>query len=59
MTNAALKTFLEITAWDQEHFQKSLSVNTFHPEMVKALSRREEAICEHDPETLPSFLGQS
>jgi len=42
---------LEIMAWTQEHFQKSL------PQMqVKALSRKEEAICDHDPE-MPVFSG--
>jgi len=31
-----------------------------HPQIqVKALTCQEEAICEHDPETLPSSLDQS
>ena len=38
---------MEISAWDQEHSQKSFSVNTIHPSnlqmQVKALSCKEEA----------------
>ena len=47
----------EITAW--AHFRKSLSVNTVRYPQIKALSCKEEAICEHDPETPSSSLGQS
>lgn len=40
---------MEITAWDQEH--------CVYPHMqVKALSGKEEATCEHDPET-PLLCG--
>lgn len=44
------------------HFQKLMSVNTVplcHPQInVKASSCKEEAVCEQDPEMVPSFLGQ-
>lgn len=44
---------MEITAWTQEHFQKSLC----HPQIqVKALSCEEEALCEDDPGTQLSSL---
>jgi len=46
---------LEIPAWAQE----SLSVNTATSTDVKAPSGREEAKCEHDPETLLCSLVQS
>jgi len=39
---------MEITAWAQKDFQKSLSVSIYHPQMqIKALSCKEEATCEH------------
>ena len=53
----------EITAWAQELFQKSLSVNTDHCVMhkwsLKLYHAKKEAICEHDPESLLSSLNQS
>jgi len=61
--STVLKTVMEVTAWAQERFQKSLSLNTVHraiPKMqVKALSCEEEAICEHNPEILLFSLTQS
>jgi len=54
---------LKITAWAQEPFQKSLSENTvhrvIHKMQVKALSCKEEAIYEHNPEIQLSSVGQS
>jgi len=49
-------SFMETTAWAQEHFPKSLS---HLPRHVKALPCKDGAICEHDPEILPSSLNQS
>uniref|UniRef100_A0A8C4T9N4 Uncharacterized protein n=1 Tax=Erpetoichthys calabaricus TaxID=27687 RepID=A0A8C4T9N4_ERPCA len=45
---------MEITVWAKEHNSPC------HPQMqVKALSCKEEAICEHDLKTSLSSLGQS
>ena len=53
---------MEITAWVQKHFQKSVCEHSTqcNPQMqVKSLSCKKEAICEQDSETSPSSLSQS
>ena len=51
---------MEITVWAQKTEIIVYEHMPCHQQMqVKALWCEEEAICEHDPETLPSSLGQS
>ena len=53
---------LEINAQAQEHFHNSMSKHILpcNPQMqVKAVTCKEEPICEHYPEMQPSSLDQS
>ena len=52
-------SLLDITAWAQEHFQKSLSVKRVPQMQVKVVSCKEEAQFEQDSETPPSSQDQS
>lgn len=59
-TDMRYDSVMEIAAWTQEYFHKSLSVSSVHPKIqVKALSCKQEAKYEYDPEALLSSLGQS
>lgn len=44
---------VKITARDEQHFQELLSVRTVHHKC------KEEAECELDPETPPSFFSEA
>ncbi len=49
---------IDITKWAQEYFQKPLSVNTIRRAICRALSCKNEAICEHGPEAPSCPVGQ-
>jgi len=52
---------MDITAWAEKHFHKSSvceDSSPCHPQMqIKAILCKEEAMCEHNPETAPCPLG--
>ncbi len=52
---------IDITKWAQEYFQKPLSVNTISRAicrcLLKALSCKKQAICEHGPEVSSCPVG--
>ena len=56
-------SLLDITAWAQEHVQKSPVCehsSLCNPQtQIKVVSYKEEVICDHDPEMPPPSLGQS
>lgn len=59
-SNIALDLIPVFTAWVQECFQKTLHIRKIAREsQVKALLCKEEAVCEHDPGTLPATLDQT